>query len=321
MIEDLLLVGIYRSYEIAFRITMTSVAARAFAVLFTSSIWPYWRVTCQIRSKKTSAPAATLIVIESAERFVPAAAWDCWNVMVTFVSVPQGSAWTGTIQLVSNLDPFVLASASWALMKNGQPYAAWDGYGLVYDVQATGGDVMSIRGTGIGPDPLEVLVTAQWIGRSDAQEDAPLVWPKVAGTPANVVISAASPGLPVVQNGLAEQSFAVSVLGAGANASITMVSPGATTQLRLWEIGLSAYCGGAASGQFQVHVQDTSGGSIDYCTVMAFNAANAEGCNSQRMSLWGLTLPAGVGVKLVTSNSTATITGASCNLLYTIAGT
>ena len=246
---------------------------------------------------------------------------------LTFPPVPQGLVWTGSVFVVTAVDALnsALVTARWVLEKSGQVVSAWGGSGILYDVQAYGQDRMSISGIVLNPGiSVGTQLLAYWVGRSDDQGTEPVVSPRVYGSPSEtaihgvVDIEAASPtALPVQDNGLYPTALAASVLGAGAGSTTALVAATPGTTLRLWEVGVSAYCGGAASGQFQCHVQDTTG-AVDYCTAMAFNAAGGEGTSSLHMPWHGLTLPAGAGIRLVCSASAATITGASANVLYSI---
>lgn len=244
------------------------------------------------------------------------------TVSLTFPPVPQGSAWTGTIQAVSNDDVAQpLAATAWILTKNGQPYLSWTGYGMAVDVQGTGQDTFTLFGQnvaiGVGG---QILVTGQWIGRSDPQDQAPYVWPRVFGTPSVVAVVNFDPdGILVQDNGPAPGTLrCASVFQAAKNTTTTLIG-GGLTDIRLWRANISLYTEGATAGELVARIQSSQVNTPDYLTCACVNAAGAQGVNDAALDLGGINIPAGSDVRLVTSNSNANIATSYAQVYYSFA--
>lgn len=232
-------------------------------------------------------------------------------VTLTFPSVPQGSVWTGTIQASSDQDEGqVLAAANWTLLRNGQAYLSWTGYGQAVNVQGTGQDVFVLEGNNIGPIDQGILVTAQWLGRSDDAATAPLLWPYVTASPSIVAVTPFDPtaGLLVQDNGWPVPVIPVSKFQVPKNTTLFVVGVSVGDHLRLWHANISCYCGGAAGGELVCQLQDsTNGASLNYLQVGTFSVAGNTNSQGLSMDLGGVHIPTGASLNVVTTNSTATI--------------
>lgn len=243
------------------------------------------------------------------------------TVDLTFAPVPQGSAWTGMIQAVSDDDVAqILAETAWTLTKNDQPYLSWTGYGMAVDVQGTGQDVFHLHGGNIGFNGGPILVTGQWIGKSEDQGDSLPTQPRVYASPSVLSVQNFNPnGILVQDNGPAPGTLkCASIFQQPKNQTGVFVG-GGLTDIRLWRANISAYSEGATAGEFVARIQSTAVNTPDYLSCACVSAANAQGVNNASLDLGGINVAAGQNIILVTSNSNANIATAYAQIYYSFA--
>jgi hypothetical protein len=222
-----------------------------------------------------------------------------------FNAVEPGYTWTFSILPVvptipgynfGNATPLrgqqVFGNAVWTFFRNGIPEFTWTGYTIPKNIQARGTENVAVQGTGLAPNS-QCTVTLR--GSSDPQDM----------TSGDAVVPefdhVATPG-----GGPDSASIIPSVAQAINGGTATAIVAATGVQISLWSVGLTiSQTNPSAGANLQRTVallQTTSGLTVARVAVSTY--AVGDSANNQiSLNYYGLLLPIGDGLNLVSSNN------------------
>lgn len=231
------------------------------------------------------------------------------EISFSFDPVPVGLCWTGNIAfsvaLGSGPD---LQGIVWTAFRNGTPIITWQEFGVACDVQAIGGEQITVTGVYMGnPSTLPKFeIKATWTGFSD---DAP-------GEPRAPWVAGSNRGLVQVYNTLGpNEPLAVSLepqpasvqrgrvfVGVASGSGDVMTNSGTET-FKIWEVGLAGSCGqlsATAGAQFCTITIRIKGSAEPILQTQLSSVPGSADSTYLELPLHGFELPAGDTLELVT---------------------
>lgn len=196
----------------------------------------------------------------------------------TFPAVPTGLVWTGGFFICpsnaqsQSVNTGVAASGygdlTYIVYRNGQPEATWNGYSVLENYQATGGDVITIIAYGELPTQGSTTVGTQmmWVGSSVDESNAQPAVPYLTnGT------------TPTPTGGSLEATATSRIAGSSTTVTATLLNDAGATLLNLV---LSGWCSSNSGGPFRciIAVTDLGNGNVlgQFTVITASASATAQ---------------------------------------------
>lgn len=247
------------------------------------------------------------------------------EIMFTFPPVPTGNVWTGSIgfSLAVGTGPD-LQGIVWTCYRNGLPVLSWQEFGVASDIQAVGGEVISVVGVYIGSAATvpQFAIQCSWTGYNNDD-------PSSEG-PAQPWVSGSSPSLVQVFNSNgADAPLSVISAPQGTEHSTAVASAGGSALLlgtpvsghpyRLWELALQVTAASISTETgakwLTATLKEDTTSKVLLQTQVSTVPGSADS-NTQYIPMRGYTMTDGAALQLTLSSFTGANANATASVVY-----